>query len=211
MIQKRLQEEDCNAGAMFDCLTSENWPDIKFAIGAIFQACGKQNVQVVLFTHKEKQEESENIDAKFDLFNNPEQIKPVEDTEEVKVKEKVVDAKKPTKPGKLTLDKKKSQLQSKEKKDEHKLKPEEEKKAKDLEMKKRRAEALIKSGFKPPVYTEDEKNQWRNKALDYQNFVTDLIKKSVEGEVGFRKLNEQPIHQNLLYTCEDMKKIVQEP
>lgn len=44
MIQKRLQEEDCNAGAMFDCLTSENWPDDKFAISAIFEACGRQNV-----------------------------------------------------------------------------------------------------------------------------------------------------------------------
>ena len=40
MVQKRLQEEDCNAGALFDCLTSESWPDEKFAIKVIWEACG---------------------------------------------------------------------------------------------------------------------------------------------------------------------------
>ena len=32
MLRKRLQEDDCNAGAIFDQLTSEYWPDEKFAI-----------------------------------------------------------------------------------------------------------------------------------------------------------------------------------
>lgn len=39
---------------MFDCLTSENWPDDKFAISAIFEACGRQNVQVVVFTQMQE-------------------------------------------------------------------------------------------------------------------------------------------------------------
>lgn len=38
MIALRLQEEDCNAGAIFDNLTSENWVDEKFAISAISEA-----------------------------------------------------------------------------------------------------------------------------------------------------------------------------
>ena len=32
MLAKRLQEDDCNAGAIFDNLTSQYWPDQKFAI-----------------------------------------------------------------------------------------------------------------------------------------------------------------------------------
>ena len=38
MLSKRLQEDDCNAGAIFDCLTSPHWPDEKFAIELICEA-----------------------------------------------------------------------------------------------------------------------------------------------------------------------------
>lgn len=39
--------------------------------------------------------------------------------------------------------------------------PEQEKKAKELEAKRRRAENLMKQGFKPPLYSEEEKKVWR--------------------------------------------------
>jgi hypothetical protein len=44
MIQARVSEEDCNAGAIFDNLTSEAWTDEKFAVSLISDAVPKQNV-----------------------------------------------------------------------------------------------------------------------------------------------------------------------
>jgi polyhydroxyalkanoate synthesis regulator phasin len=49
MVALRVQEEDCNAGSIFDCLTSENWPDEKFAISFISDAIPIQHIQVVMF------------------------------------------------------------------------------------------------------------------------------------------------------------------
>ena len=49
MLQKRLSEDDCNAGAIFDCLTSEYWPDEKTAIELVCDAAPLQSVEVVLF------------------------------------------------------------------------------------------------------------------------------------------------------------------
>jgi len=55
MLAKRLQEDDCNAGAIFDSLSSEYWPDEKFGIELICDAVPEQNVEVVVFTfNKEK-------------------------------------------------------------------------------------------------------------------------------------------------------------
>lgn len=44
MVKLRLEEEDCNAGAIFDNLTSELWTDEKFAIGFISDAIPQQNI-----------------------------------------------------------------------------------------------------------------------------------------------------------------------
>ena len=55
MIQLRVQEEDCNAGVIFDNLTSENWSDEKFAITMISDAMPLQNVQVLMFNFKHEQ------------------------------------------------------------------------------------------------------------------------------------------------------------
>jgi hypothetical protein len=33
-----MQEEDCNAGIIFECLQSEYWPDEKYAISLISDA-----------------------------------------------------------------------------------------------------------------------------------------------------------------------------
>ena len=55
MLAKRLAEDDCNAGAIFDSLESQYWPDQKFAIELICDAVPEQQVEVVLFTfNKEK-------------------------------------------------------------------------------------------------------------------------------------------------------------
>lgn len=72
---------------------------------------------------------------------------------------------------------------------------------------------MAKENRRPPTYSEDEKNQWKAKKDEYYTFVSDLINKSKEKETptGFRQINEQPIHQDLLFLCEDLKKIVHEP
>ena len=49
MLAKRLSEDDCNAGAIFDSLESQYWPDQKFAIALICDSVPEQQVEVVLF------------------------------------------------------------------------------------------------------------------------------------------------------------------
>jgi len=49
MFKERLAQEDCNAGAIFDCLESEYWKDLKTAVELIAEAVPKQNLQVLLF------------------------------------------------------------------------------------------------------------------------------------------------------------------
>jgi len=44
MIVKRLEEEDCNAGAIFDNLTSEHFLEEKPTVEMICQASGLQNI-----------------------------------------------------------------------------------------------------------------------------------------------------------------------
>lgn len=48
MLKERLSQEDCNAGAIFDCLESEYWVDSKFALELITNAVPQQNLQVML-------------------------------------------------------------------------------------------------------------------------------------------------------------------
>jgi hypothetical protein len=39
MIEERIKEEDCNAGAIFDCLESQSqWPNLKFALECLCEA-----------------------------------------------------------------------------------------------------------------------------------------------------------------------------
>ena len=48
MLQKRMLEEDCNAGAIFDNLKSELWSDEKYAIELICDTLSIQNIQVMI-------------------------------------------------------------------------------------------------------------------------------------------------------------------
>jgi len=97
---------------------------------------------------------------------------------------------------------------------------EQEKKSKELEAKRRRAENLMKQGFKPPIYSEDEKKDWKGKYEDYYAFVSEMIRQVVAAtnedneatnKYGKRWISEQSIHYDLLFTCEDLKKKVEEP
>lgn len=55
MLKERLAQEDCNAGAIFDCLESEYWPDAKFAVELICEAVPAQNLQVLLLRFQREQ------------------------------------------------------------------------------------------------------------------------------------------------------------
>lgn len=44
MVELRVESEDCNAGAIFDSLSSEHWPDEKFAVRCISEALPSQNM-----------------------------------------------------------------------------------------------------------------------------------------------------------------------
>jgi len=61
MLAKRLTEDDCNAGAIFDNLECQYWPDKKFAISLICDAVPEQQVEVVVFNfNKEKMSSEDN-------------------------------------------------------------------------------------------------------------------------------------------------------
>ena len=64
MLAKRMQEDDCNAGAIFDNLTCQYWPDEKFGIELICEAVPKQNVELVLFTFNQERAEGDDEQSK---------------------------------------------------------------------------------------------------------------------------------------------------
>lgn len=69
MLRKRLQEDDCNAGAIFDQLTSEQWPDEKFAIELICDAVPRQKVELVLFNFN-REDQAPDSDRKLEVCTN---------------------------------------------------------------------------------------------------------------------------------------------
>lgn len=71
MVELRVESEDCNAGAIFDSLSSEHWPDEKFAVRCISEALPSQNMQVLLFTfNKEVQQGKDNQPVELDVCTN---------------------------------------------------------------------------------------------------------------------------------------------
>ena len=55
MLKERLAQEDTNAGAIFDCLEAEYWPDTKFAVELICDAVPQQNLQLLLLRLQREQ------------------------------------------------------------------------------------------------------------------------------------------------------------
>ena len=64
MVAKRLSEEDCNAGAIFDNLECQYWKDQKDAIELICDAMPQQNVEVVLFNFNREQVQDPDMSAR---------------------------------------------------------------------------------------------------------------------------------------------------
>ena len=65
MLTKRLEEEDCNAGVIYDNLESKYWASEKDAINLICEACPSQNVQMVLFHFQKERQGEEEVDQEL--------------------------------------------------------------------------------------------------------------------------------------------------
>ena len=70
MLIDRLSQEDCNAGAIFDCLESEYWPDSKFAIELIAEAVPKQNLQVIMLRFQRDTQNAESGEEPAEVCTN---------------------------------------------------------------------------------------------------------------------------------------------
>jgi len=66
----RMQEEDCNAGIIFDCLQSEYWQDEKFAIQLISDALPIQNVRVVVFSFNQEEDSVKDEKVEMEVCTN---------------------------------------------------------------------------------------------------------------------------------------------
>ena len=60
MIQERVKEEDCNAGAIFDNLYSSYFPNVKIIIDAICESLPKQKKQQQKNKKQKKQKPNDN-------------------------------------------------------------------------------------------------------------------------------------------------------
>jgi len=71
MVRMRVAEEDCNAGVIFENLTSEHWKDEKTAIDFISEAIPVQNLQLLVFNFLSNQDsEAEHpIRKQLDAFD----------------------------------------------------------------------------------------------------------------------------------------------
>lgn len=70
MIVKRIEEEDCNAGAIFDNLVSEHFPEEKATVEMVCEASGVQNIQVTIFKPNMEKMESGDDEKGIDICTN---------------------------------------------------------------------------------------------------------------------------------------------
>lgn len=190
MIELRVEQEDCNAGAIFDSLTSEHWTDEKFAISCISEALPRQNVQVLLFNfHKETQMAKDNTPIELDVCTNYRYSRRHDASlTSKKEEEKIPEAKEVTTPKAKTN--KNPKFQSSPKKigkgqqaevSEETILAEQEKARKKAEIEaaiKDAAEAK-KDKIRPKDYSEEEKRAWRAIANSYQDFVGEMAQKQI--------------------------------
>ena len=174
MLSKRLQEDDCNAGAIFDSLGSEYWPDEKFGIELICDAVPEQNVEVVVFTfNKEKLSSDDSQYAAADDQANETEVctnyryaRRHDPNHMPKVEDKKDDL--PEQESSLT---KRSKIQTKKKDSKNNKKDpaqieaeekankeaEEEQKLKESDAARKKAEEQARAGYRPKDFTAEEK------------------------------------------------------
>lgn len=181
MLSKRLQEDDCNAGAIFDNLTCQYWPDQKFAIELICDAVPKQNVEVVVFNFNKEPmveaDESGDAEATTEVCTNyryarrhdPIHIPKVEDQKkDDQVATDSPAVKRPTKAKNQKAGAKKKDTAQIEADEKAAREEEEKKKLKEAEFERKRAEELARAAYKPKDYTSEEKAEWEKVKADLE-------------------------------------------
>jgi len=182
LLEARVSGEDCNAGCIFDNLTSEYWPDSKFAIELICDVLPTQNVQLLIF-HIQKEGEE---DGALEVCTNYRYVRRKE--EKAKQGEKKDDT--TLKQGEQGETKKKKKAPvvkgvrgKRDGKDEVPQKsPEEEEKErkKKEEEERRRMEEEMRADLRPKEYTTEELEK-------YQKFVEEI--NEVFANINIRQMN----------------------
>jgi len=70
MLSKRLEEEDCNAGVIYDNLISKYWACEKDAIKLISETCPTQNIQMIVFGFQKERQQEEEEDAAMETTSH---------------------------------------------------------------------------------------------------------------------------------------------
>ena len=202
-----MSEDDCNAGAIFDCLTCPYWPDDKFAIELVCDAVPQQKVEVVLFTfNKESMAEEESkgegdadsanttevcTNYRFARRHDPAHIPKADEEEKGRNQPESSMAKRPKVAVKKGAKTKKdpAQIEAEEKAARA---ADEEQKLKDADASRKAAEEAARAAYKPKDYTAEEKAEWAARKTEYEQFFSSIIMRQsndaappvAEGEEG---------------------------
>jgi hydrocephalus-inducing protein len=202
MLQKRLAEDDCNAGAIFDCLASEYWPDEKTAIELVCDAVPLQKVEVVLFNFNRESlqddaapDGAEQEDAaggeqaevctnyRYARRHDPAHIPKV--AEEEKKEPVAADAADPKKRGAKAAppkgrgaakaDKSKKDPAAQAAEEAVNKEAEEASRLKEADVQRKKAEEAARAAYRPKAYTDEEKAAWKAYVEDLQSFFAGIV------------------------------------
>lgn len=232
MIQLRVEEEDCNAGVIFDNLTSEYWADEKYAIGVISEAIPVQNVQVLMFNFKqeeyvdeasgEKQEVEVCTNIRYAQRHDPAfQAKKEKKQEEVKEATERQTPRPPKAQKNAGKGMNKKTQKSTEELDAAAVEAEAERQRKKAEAEAAALEAAEakKDKIRPAEFSSEDKQKWREYAQTMTDFLGELVVKTItekeenpEKEFGQRSISEINVEYNYTFLCEHLcTSVVAEP
>ena len=223
MVKLRLEEEDCNAGAIFDNLTSELWPDEKFAIGFISDAIPNQSIQVLIFNFNKEvfpvpgKDEGEEVEVctnyRYAIRHDPalsgKARAQKKEEEKTGTEATPRDAKKAPKAPKVAPAKK--DKKSDDKAGEN---------VKRSETKTTKVVTDPRDSYRPKAFTKEEKDAWKVYAKQVTDFYGELVMKQINANEseenpvagGKRILQEVNIEYDFTYLCEYIcKSVVPEP
>jgi hypothetical protein len=211
MLTKRLEEEDCNAGVIYDNLKGEFWADERAAIDLICETCPQQNIQMVLFNHHTEALESgedqedpaaekgEQVDVcvnyRYARRHDPNFVKDrmaVEAAERERAAAAAVAPKAKGKGGKTAAPKKGARgARGDAKKDpaqelaEKKAaeEAEEERKRKELELERKQELLKAREQYKPKDYTADEKSAYAKYAEEISQYFGEIVMRQKVGGI----------------------------
>jgi hydrocephalus-inducing protein len=228
MIQLRVQEEDCNAGVIFDCLTSENWTDENFAIGLISEAVPIQNVQLLMFNFKHEEfawgdEETREVEVCTNIryaqrHDNKMRAKKQQKQEEIK---EATERNTPRPAKKAPAGKSmKKDKKSTEELEQANVEAEAERLRKKAEAEAAALEAAEqkKDKIRPKEYSAEDKTNWREYAKTVTENFGNIIAKNLnekdedpDKEFGRREIVEVNVEYNYTYLCEYLCTVIEDP